>query len=144
MHHSLFSDVIGWLDCQKSYFCRELVWGCVCEESNVKDAYFHIRDSFFEFMAGMAVLSVAVCCASAYISRVGSVRVWEMTVGRRSSSVRTNTGSEGYQAENLGPIPPLLDIKKWTSLTATDTGSLTVNTSQRRKVVTKAPAECGT
>ncbi len=70
MHHSRFSDVIGWLDCQKSHFCRELVWGCVCEESNVKDAYFHIRnDSFFEFMASMAVLSVAVCCASAYISR---------------------------------------------------------------------------
>ncbi len=38
---------------------------------------------------------------------VGSVRVEEMTVGRRSGSVRTNTGSEGYRAENLGPIPPL-------------------------------------
>ncbi len=62
--------LIGWLDCQKSHLCRELVWGCLCEESNIKDAYFHIRnDSFFEFMASMAVLSVAVCCLSAYIIR---------------------------------------------------------------------------
>ncbi len=48
------------------------MWGCVCVcvELNIKDAYFHVRnDSFFEFMASMAVLSVAVCCASAYISR---------------------------------------------------------------------------
>ncbi len=42
----------------------------MCEESNVKDAYFHVRNnSFFEFMASMAVSSVAVCCASAYMSR---------------------------------------------------------------------------
>ncbi len=38
---------------------------------------------------------------------VGSVRVLEMTVGCRSSSVRTNSGSEEHRAENLGPIPPL-------------------------------------
>ncbi len=55
--------MVGWT-------ARERVWGCECEESNIKNAYFHIRnDSFFEFMASMAVLSVAVCCASAYISR---------------------------------------------------------------------------
>ncbi len=29
-------------------------------------------------------------------------------MGRRSSSVRTNSGSEGYRAENLGLIPPLV------------------------------------
>ncbi len=46
------------------------LWGAVCKELNVKDVHFHVRnDSFFEFMASMAVLSVAVCCASAYISR---------------------------------------------------------------------------
>ncbi len=55
-------------------------------------------------MASMAVLSVAVCYASAYISRltVRSVRVLEMTFGCWSSL-------EGYQAENLGPIPPLIE-----------------------------------
>ncbi len=42
----------------------------MCEELNVKDAYFHVRnDSFFEFMASMTVLSVAVCCTSAYLSQ---------------------------------------------------------------------------
>ncbi len=46
------------------------MWGCVCEELNVKDAYFHVRNNcFFEFMASMAVLSVTVRCTSAYISR---------------------------------------------------------------------------
>ncbi len=41
----------------------------MCEELNVKDAYFHVRnESFFEFMASMTVLSVARCCAPAYIS----------------------------------------------------------------------------
>ncbi len=80
------------------------MWGCVCEELNVKDAYFHVRnDSFFEFMATVAVFSAAVCCASAYMNQAdsrGGFFVLEMTVGCRSSS-------EGYRAENLRPIPPL-------------------------------------
>ncbi len=68
------------------------MWDHVCEELNIKDAYFHVRNNlFFEFLASMAVLSV----------------VLEMMVGRRSGLVRTNSGLEGYRAENLGPILPL-------------------------------------
>ncbi len=52
MRHSLFRDVIGWLDSQKSHFYRELVWGFVCEEINVKDAYFHVRNGSFFLVYG--------------------------------------------------------------------------------------------
>ncbi len=85
MHHSLFRDLVGFLNCQKSHFCSELVWGCVCEELNIKDAYIHVRNtSFFEFMASMAVLSVVVCWAYAYLSR---------TDGRLGQSFGNDGGS---------------------------------------------------
>ncbi len=58
-------------------------------------------------MASMAVLSVAVCCTSAYISRADGRVGQSFGNDGRSGSVRTNTGLEGYRAENLGLIPPL-------------------------------------
>ncbi len=55
-------------------------------------------------------LLLYVADVSAYISRaVGRVgQSLEMMVGCRSGLVRTNSGSEGYRVENLGPIPPLV------------------------------------
>ncbi len=94
-HHSLFRDAIGWLDRQESHFCREPVWGCVCEELNVKDAYFHNRnDSLFEFMESMAVLSL--CCASAYMSRADS-RVGQSFGNDGRSSVRFGQSQLGFR-----------------------------------------------
>ncbi len=68
-----------------------LVWGCVFEELNVADAYFHVRNnSIFEFMASMAVLSV-VCYASAYIS-------W--ADGRVGQSFGNDSGSSVWFGQN--------------------------------------------
>ncbi len=69
---------------------------------------------FFEFMASMAVLSVAVCCTSAHMSglTVGSIRVLKKTVGRRSGFVRTNLIRKGIGLRILARshllFPPFL------------------------------------
>ncbi len=68
------------------------MWGCVCEELNVKEAYFFMSEMIvFEFMASMAVLSVAVCCASAYVSWVD---------GRVGQSFGNDSGSSVLFVQN--------------------------------------------
>ncbi len=59
---------------------------------NVKDTYFHVRNNlFFEFMASMAVLSVA----SAYISRADS---------RVDQSFFLNDGGSSVQFSQNQPL----------------------------------------
>ncbi len=88
----------------------ELVWGCVCEELNVEDVMSETRFlSLWQAWRYYLLLYVALVQVRL---TVGLVTVLEMTVGHRSGLVRTNSGSEGYQAESLGPIPSLIHIAK--------------------------------
>ncbi len=89
----LETSLVGWTARNRTSAVTLCV--AVCGESNVKDAYFLIRNnSFFQLMASVAVLSVAVCCASAYISRadVGSVRVLVGLVRSEPTWVRKGIG----------------------------------------------------
>ncbi len=94
----------------------------MCEKLNVKDAYFHDKnDLFFEFMASMAVLSVvAVCCASAYISRADG-QACQSFGNDKVSSVRFGQNQFGFgrvlsgesRPDPTSTVYPVADTKRW-------------------------------